>query len=573
MANDILLTVGADISSLATNLSTGSKKVKSFGSSSSAAAKKIALVTAAATAAAVAIGNMVSSSAQAATEIKNLAALSNTTVSKFQSMAYAASLYGIEQDKLADILKDTQDKIGDFIETGGGPLADFFENIAPQIGLTADELQNLSGPNALEAYVSALESANLSQAQMTFYMEAIASDSTALTKLFANQGEELERLSEEYEKAYGAIRLTTEEAESLTAVTERMNKVSESAELAAQKLSAKLAPAMTSFLDIVDARFVASTNFLINFINRFIEAENITTIAELEKQIESTTKKLAKANEEFLSLSENARPAAIQNASQAVRELEERLDALNKQLKAVKDKTAETEGGVNIEVGVDKYSPQIQAYLEYQQAMAEYDETLYADELMRLQTHHENMMSTYQQYYDARSQQATDAAEAEKAKDEQVANIKRQAMESVFSGLSSLMSSENEKLFDIGKAAALSQATVDAISTTITAFRKGNAIGGPPVGAAYAATASAAQWASVASLASTKYGSSSGSSSSSSSTTSSTTDTSSSESTNQTSVAISLEGDTFSASSVDSLISSINDRIQDGAEITGISVV
>ncbi|WP_444921160.1 hypothetical protein ACJJID_01415 [Microbulbifer sp. CnH-101-G] len=49
-------------------------------------------------------------------------------------MTYAAQRYGVEQDKVADILKDTSDKVGDFLQNGGGPLKDFFDNIAPQVG-------------------------------------------------------------------------------------------------------------------------------------------------------------------------------------------------------------------------------------------------------------------------------------------------------------------------------------------------------------------------------------------------------------------------------------------------------
>jgi len=79
-------------------------------------------------------------------------------------------------DKVADIIKDVNDKIGDFIATGAGPMADFFENIAPKVGVTADQFARLSGQDALALYVKSLEAANLSQAEMTFYMEAIASD-------------------------------------------------------------------------------------------------------------------------------------------------------------------------------------------------------------------------------------------------------------------------------------------------------------------------------------------------------------------------------------------------------------
>ncbi|WP_444939928.1 hypothetical protein ACJJI3_12480 [Microbulbifer sp. ZKSA004] len=137
-------------------------------------------------------------------EIENLSAVANTSALEFQRMSYAAQRYGVEQDKVADILKDTSDKVGDFLQTGAGPMADFFENIAPQVGVTAEEFRDLSGRDALGLYVSSLEKANLSQNEMTFYMEAIASDATLLLPLLRNNGKELGRLGDEAEDV-GAV--------------------------------------------------------------------------------------------------------------------------------------------------------------------------------------------------------------------------------------------------------------------------------------------------------------------------------------------------------------------------------
>ncbi len=124
----------------------------------------------------------------AAVEIERFSALANSAPDVFQRWAVGANTVGIEQGKLADILKDTQDKVGDFIQTGGGPLADFFENIAPKVGVTADEFRRLSGPDALQLYVNSLEKASLSQSDMVFYLEAIASDSALLLPLLRDNG-------------------------------------------------------------------------------------------------------------------------------------------------------------------------------------------------------------------------------------------------------------------------------------------------------------------------------------------------------------------------------------------------
>lgn len=124
----------------------------------------------------------------AGSEISRLSEVAGTGPQQFQGWAAGAKSVGVEQDKLADILKDTNDKIGDFAQTGGGAMADFFEKIGPRVGVTAEQFRNLSGADALQLYVSSLEKANLNQQDMTFYMEAIASDSTLLLPLLRDGG-------------------------------------------------------------------------------------------------------------------------------------------------------------------------------------------------------------------------------------------------------------------------------------------------------------------------------------------------------------------------------------------------
>lgn len=136
-----------------------------------------------------------------AAAISDLARLAGVNTTEFQKLAAAARTVGVEQDKLSDIFKDTNDKVGDFLITGQGPLVDFFETVAPLVGVTADNFRDLSGPQALQLYVSSLEKANVSQAQMTFFMEAIASDATALLPLLRNNGSEFKKLGNEAEAA------------------------------------------------------------------------------------------------------------------------------------------------------------------------------------------------------------------------------------------------------------------------------------------------------------------------------------------------------------------------------------
>ncbi len=150
--------------------------------------------TAAATALAGAVVAMTRSTVAAANEINQLSQVANASPEVFQRWSAASATVGIEQEKLADILKDVNDRVGDFLQTGGGPMADFFENIAPRVGVTADQFARLSGPEALQLYVDSLERAGVSQQEMTFYLEAMASDTTRLIPLLQNGGAEMTRL-------------------------------------------------------------------------------------------------------------------------------------------------------------------------------------------------------------------------------------------------------------------------------------------------------------------------------------------------------------------------------------------
>ncbi|WP_312256466.1 phage tail tape measure protein [Stutzerimonas nitrititolerans] len=144
------------------------------------------------------------STVNAAAEISKLSTIAGASSTEFQKFAAGAQLVGIEQDKLADILKDVTEKAGEFAATGGGGMKDFFEQIAPQVGVTADQFAALSGPQALGLYVDTLEQAGVSQQQMTFYMESLASDATALIPLLKDNGAAMKGFADEAERA-GAI--------------------------------------------------------------------------------------------------------------------------------------------------------------------------------------------------------------------------------------------------------------------------------------------------------------------------------------------------------------------------------
>lgn len=218
--------------------------------------------------------------------IENLARLAGTTSEEFQRFAAGARTVGFDMDKTADIIKDVNDKVGDFLATGAGPMADFFENVAPLVGVTADQFRRLSGQEALMLYVSSLEKANLSQSEMTFYLEAIANDATALLPLLTNNAQEMRSLGAAADEA-GTI------------LSNEMTASAKEAELELGKMSAVISANLSkALLDLSPLLVTAAqgiaglTGYVATFLEtmKAAEAESGTNI--LQQRIEDTQKLL-----------------------------------------------------------------------------------------------------------------------------------------------------------------------------------------------------------------------------------------------------------------------------------------
>ena len=219
---------------------------------------------------------MIKDATDAAVRIDNLSRVAGLSAERFQEMTFAAQKFGVQEEKLADILKDVNDKFGDFFQTGAGPLADFFENIAPKVGLTAKEFRNLSSEQALGKYVKGLQDANVSQQELTFYLEAIASDATLLAPLLLNNSEQLERMAAAG-RDLGVV-MSNDMITNSVAMRRTFDEV----------------------MDVMTAKF---RTFALNVVAGFDEIFNITKgeqLQELQEQLEA-------ANQEALKYSERVR--------------------------------------------------------------------------------------------------------------------------------------------------------------------------------------------------------------------------------------------------------------------------
>lgn len=181
--------------------------------------------------------------------LDNQARIAGLSAQQFKVLSLAAGEFGVGQEQLSGILKDVNDKVGDFLATGGGPMKDFFDNIAPQVGVTAEQFRNLNSADALQLYITSLERAGVSQADMTFYLEGLASDLTALLPLFQDNGAAIAAMEAEANRL--GLKIDGDLIAAAKAANREFEITKEILGLQLQQALVRLAPAVARLVEIL----------------------------------------------------------------------------------------------------------------------------------------------------------------------------------------------------------------------------------------------------------------------------------------------------------------------------------
>lgn len=248
-----------------------------------------------------------------AAELQNLSNVSGMNVEQFQYYVAGAKKVGIEQEKLADIFKDTRDKVGDFIATGGGEMADFFENIAPKVGVAVDQFKKLNGQEALQLYVDTLQKAGVSQNEMVFYLEAIANDATLLLPLLNQGGESWKKYGDAAQSA-GAIlgQGTVDEA---VKAKQALGDFQTSVSGVTNTLVANAAPAITFVAQNLDVLVKAGLLVASVYAGKMVSSVAAATISFVVGRIEAIRYQMALANMAGVATTTAARLTALSTVS------------------------------------------------------------------------------------------------------------------------------------------------------------------------------------------------------------------------------------------------------------------
>ena len=335
-----------------------------MGNTASIVGGVIVKTTAAAVALGAAIGAMTLKAASNRKELEQFARQAKTTEGNFQALAFSTSQFGVNAEQIADISKDVADRLGEFATAGTGTFQDYADVMKltkEQAKEVAIEFQSLSSEEVIGRMVSNMEEAGATGNQMTFVLESMGNDLSKLQPLFANNSAELKTMKDRFDAVNGSLQITAGQAEKLKEVSTSFDLLTSSFGNAATAISATIAPVVDDFFnDIIDV-VPDATQTIIDFVNSILDAENITSIAGVNKEIADSTEKIATAQERIDSAIGRTRKAAV---FQKERE-QERLTALEAQLEVLKEQESVAEArrleggqiggavGTGVDVGSD----------------------------------------------------------------------------------------------------------------------------------------------------------------------------------------------------------------------------
>lgn len=304
------------------------KDTVNFGAAASKTFGAIKVGAVAFAGAATALGALSIKVANAQKEWQTLANIAGDSVDDFKATAFAAEQVGISAEKLADISKDTREKLGEFVATGGGGFKDFFEQVAPQIGITARELQGLSGTDVLQRVTSAMEAANIPMEQQSFYLESIASDTTNLIPLLQDESAELNRLTGEYNSLNDALKLTASDQTALKELSEEFDLLGDTAGNALSFLTSQFAPDIATFVNFITTSIPQATSAITEFFDEFRDPENRRSINSIQETIEDNLERIEELQNNNARRNKQGRRQEIADLKERNRLLEERKNIL-----------------------------------------------------------------------------------------------------------------------------------------------------------------------------------------------------------------------------------------------------
>ncbi len=338
-----------NLDQLDSSVTKSDKSLVSFTKVAGVAGGAVIELSKAAIAVGTALTTMITLSAKSEQELQVLSRQAKLTTGEFEALAFATKQYGINAEQIADISKDLSDRLGEFAATGSGAFQDFADvtgKTTEEAQALAAEWQDLSSQQVIQNIANELEAAGASANETTFVFEALGSDLSRLTPLFAENSKELQALTDRYNQANAALSITQAEAEGLLDAATSFDLLTESLGNATKLIAAQLAPALNEFFNGVIDVVPGATQVIVDFINTFRNAENIENVDSLNRLIDEQAVKveeLTRKRDEYVGKSNgyiSAEQDEIANKARINAELQEEIQR-QEELTQQRDKALE----------------------------------------------------------------------------------------------------------------------------------------------------------------------------------------------------------------------------------------
>jgi len=462
------------------------------------------------------LGALIKVSADAAHQASVYSKAVGTSVEEMTAWQYAAKTVNLEADKMGDIFKDVTEKIADAFANGGGEAKEVLE----RLNLDLEHMANLSPDQQLLQVANALGEVG-TQSEKVQIMESLASDASLLLPLLENNAEGLKQLRDEAIASGNAI--GNIDAAQMEAANQSMIRAKGIVTGIATQLTVKLAPYLeyTANWFLENAKQAGGVGEMVNSamdsattaIGYVITALDymqigweviklgVGTFATVSlKALNSIINPIRYVNEllgveqpaafKFLThLVGDFEQAAIDgqaNLLNMISSVGQNAEAAKGALKDVKQ-AAEEVAAIQVQQNADDNSAAVEA------AAARIAEVKAAEQEQLDLAHALAIVS--EQEYQQELVAAADLATAQKIS----------IVGSMMGNLSSLMSTQSKKLFNIGKVAAIAGGFIKMYESILSSYAAGAKIGGPPLGAAFATTAGVAAGAHLANIKKQKF--------------------------------------------------------------------
>lgn len=488
--------------------------------------------------AAAGFSQLVKNSLDAANRLGDLSTRLGTTVEGLSRLEYAAKLTGVSSTTLATGLQRMTRRVAEAANGTGEAVKALNE-----LGLSASKLNQLRPEQQFEVLADALEKVPSQSDKVRLSMKLLDSEGVSLLQTMSGGSEAIRKMGEESDRTGNTI--STQFAAQATAANAAINKLGGATTGLINSLVAGLGPTLeqvATFLGDVTPKagqlaadaLTKLRQYVVEIassISGFLEgvagtagviaekfgasdiSESLFNTAESYRKLKGDLGDLGKVYEEGAGAVQKFNVETknnVVNFSDYLGKAKDVADATKRATEAIKARAAAEKELNDINKSFNSVRESLlseeqaerESYLRRMQQIGEFAALKQENEAAA------NVVAM--QEYQRHQLALTSIEEKATAQREKLAEQERRAKIAVASGmfgnLSALMNTESKKLFNIGKTAAIANAVVSGFEAVVHSYKEGAKIGGPVLGATFAATAAAATAAQIQNIRSQQFG-------------------------------------------------------------------